>query len=485
MRKSYLPFTLILISCTSPAPKPTEEEALIEEVSVTEWKKQSCIGTGSACAEKPEGIPQSHPPINRMARSFAAGSEIEGYGKSATGGSNTCIVSNTAATGAGSFSSCARQSNVNVVFSSPGPFLVDSQQTYLGSNVTIDGCANGQNGVTLSQPSDKYRAVVVEGGTNYVFRCLRFQGEGKPGTWAVEHDLLALDGTDSAISKVLIDRCTFIKASDGAIDITGNTTDVTVQRSLIYGSALSMLVKYGNRARISLHHNALVGNCERNPQIKGSIDGFDFVNNVSGPEASPQIIDGGNGLPFKDCYGIRVWTGSDSPGNPSGNIVNNAFFGQSPWTVEGAGVYAKGNVGGGTAPRTSPYPIPAAFAITTHAVTELKGLIPSWGSPNKTQADKDAIVRAVALLPGSGGPTPSPTPVVTPTPTPFPTPTNEPTPPGPTPTPVPTPTPAPGTGPEVVSSTCGSKMTKTSEGDTTKLSFKWSWFAGTCVVVVK
>lgn len=95
------------------------------------------------------------------------------------------------------------------------------------------------------------------------------------------------------------------------------------------------------------------------------------------------------------------------------------------------------------------------------------------------------------IRPGSTPPTPSPTPTATPTPT------NEPTPPIPTPTPVPsptatptpgptpTPTPAPGTGPEVVSSTCGSKMTKTPEGDTTKLSFKWSWFAGTCVVVVK
>lgn len=88
---------------------------------------------------------------------------------------------------------------------------------------------------------------------------------------------------------------------------------------------------------------------------------------------------------------------------------------------------------------------------------------------------------------GGIGPTPTPTPTPTNEPTPpipTPTPTVSPTP-GPTPTPVPTPTPAPGTGPEVVSSTCGSKMTKTPEGNTTKLTFKWSWFAGTCTVIVK
>lgn len=482
MKKSFL-LPLMLISCTSPAPKPTEE-IVEKEQTAEEWKIAHCIGAKSACADKPAGIPQRR--VERLANaalwSPATDPEAHGWGRITTGGTTPCLVSNTGATGAGSFSSCARQSGTYITFSSPGPYVVDSQQTYLGGNNTIDGCGNGQIGVTLSQKSDKYRAVVAEGVSNIAIRCIRFEGEGKPGTSSVEHDLFAADGTDSAVSKIFIDRSTFIKGSDGALDVTGNTSDVTVQRSLIYGTGLASLVKYGNRARLTFYQNALLGNCERNPQIKGTIEGFLWASSVSGPEASPQIIDGGNGLPFKDCYGMRAWEGSDSPGVPKGNIIDSAFYGQSPWTVSSSGVYAARNIGGTNT--GTQYNIPAQFLPPNVPNTGLKALLPSWGSPNKTQADKDAIVRAVALLPGSGGPTPTPTPSPTVSPTVPPTvpPT---TPPSPSPSPSPSPTPAPGTGPEVVSSTCGSKMTKTLEGDTTKLSFKWSWFAGTCVVVVK
>jgi hypothetical protein len=351
----------------------------------------------------------------------AAISQAQGYGVSATGGAGgqVCTVTRTAATGAGSFSDCARRGNVVVQFNGPGPYIVDGETTYLKSNTTIDGCANGQNGVTLDQPTDIHRAVVVEGpASNFVFRCLRFQGHGKVNAASTEFDLLGFDGTGGAISRVLVDRCTFSGATDGATDIVGNVTDVTIQRSLYYANPLTMLNKYGARARISIHHNVLTGNCERNPQIKGALNGFDFVSNVVGPEANPSLVDGESGNAWRDCYGIRIWAGnsaSDSPGNPKGNVISNAFFGQDPVHLQAdagaslAGVYLRDNSCQGTGPYVGPCPSsPAAAALsvpTANVVTETPtslirtAMLPTVGSPNRTAADQARIDAVAAALP--------------------------------------------------------------------------------------
>jgi hypothetical protein len=346
---------------------------------------------------------------------------VEGYGAGATGGAggSVCTVTNMAPVGAATFSDCARRGNVLVQFAGPGPYIVDEEQTYLKSNTTIDGCANGQNGVTLDQwGGGGYRAVVVEGpASNFVFRCIRFEGHGKLDASSLEHDNLAFDGTGGAVSRVLVDRVTSIKATDGAIDIVGDVTDVTIQRSLFYANPLTMLIKYGTRSRISIHHNVLTGNCERNPQIKGNLDGFDFVSNVVGPEADPPLVDGENGRAWTDCYGLRVWAGnsaSDSPGNPKGNVVSNAFFGQDPLNLQTeagaslAGVYLKDNQYLGvpwpgyvwpTSPASSAYPIPSVAAITATPVSGLKATLGTIGAPNRTTLDQARLDAVAAALP--------------------------------------------------------------------------------------
>src|SRR6185436_11089583 len=184
-------------------------------------------------------------------------SVIEGYGVATTGGAggSLCVVSTSAESGTGSFDSCvARGGNQTIIFSVPLAKVPTTE--YLKSNTTIDGCANGQNGVTLDQPADTKRGVVIEGPVSNIFiRCLRFQGTGlKPG-FITEFDLLGLDGTGGAISRVVVDHSTFSGATDGALDITGNVSDVTVQWNLFYDNPMTMLVKYGTRQRISLHHN--------------------------------------------------------------------------------------------------------------------------------------------------------------------------------------------------------------------------------------
>src|SRR5262245_55639960 len=78
--------------------------------------------------------------------------QIEGYGKDATGGAGrtVCTVTSGAESGSGTFDDCASSGNRFIQFAVATATVRTA--THLGSNVTIDGCANGQNGVTLNMP---------------------------------------------------------------------------------------------------------------------------------------------------------------------------------------------------------------------------------------------------------------------------------------------------------------------------------------------
>ena len=341
--------------------------------------------------------------------------QIQGYGVAATGGTGkpVCTVTNTSATGKGNFSDCARQGNVFVQFDGPGPFTTDAGQTYVQSNTTIDGCANGQNGVTLYQPADTHRAVVIEGpASNVVIRCIRFQGTGKvPPNDFNEHDLLALDGSDGIVSQVAVDRCTFIKSSDGGLDIVGNVQDVTVQRSLFYDNPLAQLIKYNSRRRISIHHSVYTANAERNPQIKGDARNFDFVSNVV--YNNLPLFDPESGANFSP-YGTRLWNGnsnSDSPGNVTGNFRSNAWIdphGELEILTDpgasAAGIYLADNYCKPgpcpASPASAPLAVPAANVITPTAPAFMRTqMLPTVGSPNRTALDQTRIDEVAAALP--------------------------------------------------------------------------------------
>jgi Calx-beta domain len=345
----------------------------------------------------------------------AAISQIQGYGVGATGGAGgqVCTVTNTASSGAGTFSDCARRGNVIVQFNGPGPFTVDGSQTYLKSNTTIDGCLNGQNGVTLYQPADIYRAVVLEGpNSNLIVRCIKFQGSGKVlPNLLNEHDLLAIDGSSAPASRVAVDRCTFISSTDGALDIVGNVTDVTVQKSLFYNNPLTQLIKYNSRKRISIHHNVYTANAERNPQIKGDAQNIDFVSNVV--YNNLPLVDPQSGTAFSP-YGTLIWNAnqiSDSPGNVTGNFISNAWIdpnGSVSITIEAgasaAGIYLTDNLCKPgvcpNSPASSPMAVPAANVVTVTQPGQMRSLmLPTVGAPNRSAADQVRIDAVAAVLP--------------------------------------------------------------------------------------
>jgi hypothetical protein len=339
---------------------------------------------------------------------------IQGYGKDATGGAggSVCTVTTSASSGTGSFSSCLSAGNRTIQFAVASATVGGTQ--YVKSNTTIDGCANGRNGVTLDQSGGTGRSVIIEGPvSNIIVRCMRFQG---PGGASEGSDLLSLDGIGGQISRIAIDRSTFVGAADGALDITGDVSDVTVQYSLFYGSALTQLIKYKTRMRISIHHNVYTAGGERNPQIKGDATAFDFVSNVV--HANTLVT---------DSYGTRLWNGnssSDSAGNVQINMVANAFLGtkgniviQSDSGASASGIYiASSNYCSPasncpSSPASSPrFTVPAANAVTvTLPGCMATAMLPTVGSPNRTTTDTQKLNAVAAALPTncSGGSTPT------------------------------------------------------------------------------
>jgi pectate lyase len=351
----------------------------------------------------------------------------EGFGKDATGGAGQpiCLVTVSSGTGPGTLEACFQPGNlaankqIHFTVSTVTPYFT----RYIGSNVTIDGCANGMNGVTIDAPATDKRSLVLEDpATNVIIRCLNFRSTGTPNSSGVEFDLLSLDGTNGgSISNVFVDRCTFMQASDGALDITGNVANITVQRSLFYGNAITQLIKYGTRQNLSLHHNVYVHNGERNPQIKGDVRLLDFVNNVI-------YINSGDVTNYTDSsptdpYGLRIWNAggnSDSPGNITINVTASAHIGNkgnieliTDSGASAAGVYIGQNLCAPTSncpasPRAIPNTVPAAYAVTTLATESLKQeMLPFVGAPNRKTLDQQRLDEVAAVLPGSVTPRPN------------------------------------------------------------------------------
>jgi hypothetical protein len=347
-----------------------------------------------------------------LAASSPGLAQIEGYGRVATGGAGgpVCTVTSSAERGPGTWDWCVQKGGNQTI-----QFAVSSATvyatSYLKSNTTVDGCANGRHGVTLYQPADRHRTVAIQGpASNVIVRCVRFQSTGKRPGYVVEEDLLRVDGTGGGVSKVAVNHCTFVSSTDGALDITGKVSDVTASWNLFYGTPLTQLIKYGLRQRISLHHNVYTSGGERNPQIKGNARDIDFVSNVVWGETVSKDAVGNTFNP----YGTRIWNaapGSDSPGNVKANIRSNVYGGANAHLqivtepgASAAGIYiAPDNVCAGgchPSPAALPNAVPAAYDVKATPVGCMAShMVAEVGSPNRTTADHTKLDAVIAALP--------------------------------------------------------------------------------------
>lgn len=344
-----------------------------------------------------------------------------GFGRNVTGGAGKRVI--TVGSTADFVAAFPRNEIADCILQFSAPEIVIPNNTYIRSNVTIDGTLNGQNGVNLLQPKDGKRQIVIEDPASNILICgLNCRGDAVPSGGGAEFDLLSIDATNgSAIDGVLIDRCTLSNATDGALDIVGNARNITVQRCLIYGTAVAMLMKYqASDGWISLLYNVFAHNGERCPQIKGArqIDICNLIVYCNDVAAYP------DGTPVSP-YGLRMWSAgaaSDSPGNVVANVAASAFIGVGAQMVlvdpdpgaSNSGIYIDidslycsplANYGGVIkSPRETPNPIPAEFRAIVIPVSDMRTqMMPYIGAPNRSEEDQlmvDQVTAALYAVPG-------------------------------------------------------------------------------------
>jgi hypothetical protein len=286
--------------------------------------------------------------------------------------------------------------------------------------LTIDGSSAPAPGITIRQSklSDEF---VVGGTHDIIVTHLRFQGlyvDGGP--MSNNASTINLDGDrspDQMARRILLDHLTVRGSTDSGPDIWGPVEDVTLSWCLIFDSLHPTTVSGPRtRQRISLHHNVYVRNGERNPQIRGDVRDFDYVNNVVASWGAFRANGGGYGVRIRNDEGAKV----------NANIVNNAFVPQ-PGRLTGYGLVYGDRPGdsddGGPAASTmgrlwvmgnilpvanrdhystvsGPLPVPAPARVTTWPASELRTqVLPSVGMKYRDGEEEALLVELGAAMP--------------------------------------------------------------------------------------
>jgi len=251
----------------------------------------------------------------------------EGYGDATLGGAggDTYHVTTLADGGAGSLRDGVynRTGPRTIVFDVGGTITVTNQLLLNRPYLTIDGGTAPSPGITLTKVFDTNQ-FVISGTHDIILRHLRFRGLYVGGVAGTNNntEFTGIDGDsgpDHYAHNIVIDHVTVLNATDAAMDIWGEVSDVTVSWCLIANCWHPSTVSYypapfQKRRRISMHHNLWARNDERNPQFRADDADIDYVNNI--------IYDWGYWSGWG--YGVRI---KNDPGEPQvqANIVNNYF----------------------------------------------------------------------------------------------------------------------------------------------------------------
>jgi hypothetical protein len=203
----------------------------------------------------------------------------------------------------------------------------------------------------------------------------------------------AIDGIQVAYGahNVVIDRVSVAGSSDGNVDIT-ESRDVTVSWSIIGDNKKSMLIKY-QPSRVTLHHNALVGSLERNPQVR--------IDNTETAVADDTTADIRNNVVanWHTGYGTLVWHGAWV------NVVNNVYSSakhRSALEIRSARVFTAGNVVTGESDinrlGTEPTALAAAPVETQDACTAAK-LVLAHAGVRPLDAVDQRLLGGIAMPP--------------------------------------------------------------------------------------
>ena len=252
---------------------------------------------------------------------------FEGYGSAVVGGAGGEVVRVTSLedSGPGTLREALASSTgpTIVEFDVAGEIAVQSEICIERPFVTINGASAPAPGITLRLLGND-AALVVQGTHDIIVTHLRIVGPYVVGEVPPDNTPgVTIDGDsvpDNVASGVVLDHLTVIGTKGGGPDLWGEMRDVTVSYSLIVDSYSGTSASYfGGEPyytlqRVSLHHNAWIGNAVHNPQLRGDVRDFDFVNNVIADWSGDDI--GGMGLYIRAEQGEPV---------VSANVVANHF----------------------------------------------------------------------------------------------------------------------------------------------------------------
>lgn len=265
----------------------------------------------------------------------------EGHGALTVGGRGGAVleVTNLNAAGPGSLRAAVEAKGPRtIVFRVGGTIRQTDILNIREPFVTIAGQTAPGGGITIRGPG---LAVMTH---DVIVRGLRIRVGDDPGVSYRQGDGLRVDGGWN----VIVDHCSLSWADDENLSTStysGDTYNVTFQWNIVseglwHGKhpegphSMGLLISEHSQ-RISVHHNLLAHNNQRNPQIKGDTD-VEFVNNV--------VYDWGQiATEFVD---------SEKYGPASANIIGN-YYKPGPGTVSAPPVkvrtgitpYLAGNIG--------------------------------------------------------------------------------------------------------------------------------------------
>ncbi len=229
-----------------------------------------------------------------VSKTGLSAASYQGFGASTVGGDKGRVVEVTSVDddGPGTLRQALAGGDRRIVFRVGGTISLKTPLLVREPNITIDGEDAPAPGITIRD-----RGVSIRETHDVIVRHIRVRGSSD--------DNFSISG---ACRNIVIDHCSSTGATDGAIDIVHDykrperkPRDITISWCVLADTPHAMLL--ATSENLSLHHNLVIGNDQRSPQLR-DVRVFDLRNNV---------------ITLWGSYGARIRGGS------KGNVVNNVF----------------------------------------------------------------------------------------------------------------------------------------------------------------
>lgn len=249
---------------------------------------------------------------------------LYGYGRGATGGrgGQIIVVTNTNASGSGSFREAIETVGSRVIiFDVSGELTLEGWVNVGSGDVTVYGQTGRGDGVYLRGTPASLNAAFIIRGSNMIFQHMRFRHGGLDGNGGSADSVSIGNSSDSsAVSNIVFDHCSFSWGVDETFDTAYGANNIVVYRSIIsegleYGSNnngtgqqgyLGLIA--GNSNNVSLIQNIWSCCHYRAPAIFGA-NNVDLFNNVIAGYTSHAVT-----LQAQNGVGV------------TGNVVDNLFI---------------------------------------------------------------------------------------------------------------------------------------------------------------